>query len=633
MGSLKQKGYTLLEILLVTAIFLASITLIYTLLKPASLKAGIEREQTHINAVIEAVQGSFGRAGGSYTKLNNTELANLRLPGLRLDGTSLTSATGDTMIVRPAQIFEAGDGFDVVYQGINRQKCLGFIKAFHPKSYMILVGNAQTLVQQPSNQKNGSLVSEDKIIEACSAAEFQAQSGDVVFRFYERLSPGGTERIKDPDAANNCRPQQESQNEACPEGQTGLRILQRKSTCLSDGTPDWGDWTVISDSCEVPSIGPSGPITKAQSCFPRTQGKTMPCPQPSFGQIFFERELTCNTLYDSGETVGEWAITHDTCGPVEPPPPCEPTTESRPIADADNNPLPNGGCPPNYGGQITQARSSTCPVGGRGKAVWSPWVVVSNTCRPEGRCHPLPSQKEKGSCPAGFTGSIDKVRHSYCASADANVAWGPWLEENKCISGPIEPQYVADVISWLPTAPQAKPSDKFIWNLELDKAVVSDTVFTVALRLDGYKGPALAYGQVTVFAGQRTAQYIAPPLSAYTPAPATPLKYNAELVSASYDTTLFKIAGLPTNSTINVSGQPALGGGGARCTGGNACHMEAYYRLELCGGGDGSSGGTMSGEPICSNNSDWWAAWHGGRETACLNRLSGGGTRIFYICR
>lgn len=157
------------------------------------------------------------------------------------------SKMGDTILVRPAEVRQYGDAFDVVYQGLNKKKCRGYVQTFFPQSYTVLVGSTQEQVQDTLGSREDRLISDPLITDACNAPEFSTNMGVVVFRFVEPMAVGSG--AIDPTCAQLLT---ETQNLACPGGQIGAIVQKRFTECSGPfAAPTYGAWVEVSRSCRI----------------------------------------------------------------------------------------------------------------------------------------------------------------------------------------------------------------------------------------------------------------------------------------------------------------------------------------------------------------------------------------------
>ena len=436
----RNRGYTFIEILLAVVVMMAATVGIYTLYQPAMLKAGVEKEQRHLSAIVSSVQGGFGRTQGTYAGLNNRELHALNGDGVYFtDDNTLVSRMGDNVLVRPATVKQYGDAFDVVYQGLNKKKCLAYVKTFFPQSYAIYVGSVQEQIQNSNDASDGRLTDDTILYAACLADEFATNQGVVVFRFYEPMILGGGAL----DPACGCTPETQEQALPCGPAQSGAIYQERTSAC-SGGTPAcptpvWSAWSTTNNTCSgvaVP-LPPSTPVsTPLSPCIPTTETQNSACPVGERGQITERRSSTCATP-TSVPMWSVWSVVQNTCA--------APSSESASCVMGGSE-TQNAACPAGQIGAVVLRRTSDCssPFAA---PVYGPWVEVSRTCRVAcadagNCCQPLPHQYRPLSCPAGQWGAGTERRTSWCdavnPSSPITPNWNAWLLNTgaPCVSCP-----------------------------------------------------------------------------------------------------------------------------------------------------------------------------------------------------
>lgn len=425
----KSGGYTLIEIMMIFLVLMASITGVYVMLKPAALKAGIEKEQRHLGRLVEDVRGGFGRTQGSYAGLSNQALFDTNPDGVTFENPStIVSKMGDTMLVRPAEVRQYGDAFDVVYQGLNRKKCLNYVKTFFPQSYTVLVGSSQEQVQDTLGSSEGRLISDALITNACNAPEFTTNMGVVVFRFFEPMAMG----VGAIDPACGCTPETQTQDLPCGAGQSGVIRQERTSACTGGTSAcpeaEWTNWTTTGNTCTGAPIAMVAPIpvaTPATRCTEITDTRIETCTAGERGMITEERSSTCASP-TSLPVWSAWTVRSNSCAAVSP----ASATCGQLLPDTQNLACPGGQI-----GAIVQKRFTECS-GPFATPVYSPWVEVSRNCRmacadANNCCQPLPDQFRPFSCGAGFFGAGTERRTSWCdaANPDTGLApfWNAWF--------------------------------------------------------------------------------------------------------------------------------------------------------------------------------------------------------------
>ena len=425
-------GYTLLEIMLVFVVLLASITGVYTMLGPARLKAGVEQEQRHLGRLVDDVRGGFGRTQGSYTGLSNATFFETSPDDVTFETPSMiVSKMGDNILLRPASVEQTADAFDVVYQGLDRKKCLNFVRTFFPQSYTVLVGSSQEQVQDTLGSSEGRLISDALITDACNASEFTQNQGVVVFRFYEPMT-ASTGAL---DPACGCTSETQTQDLPCGAGQSGVIQQERSSTCTG-GTPscplpEWSAWNTTGNTCTggavpmSPTLAVAPPLAR---CTEEREQRVFSCPPGEQGMITEVRESSCATP-TSSPVWSPWTLLTNSCSLPSP------ETATCGVLSADTR---NVACPGGQIGSIRQERFTEC-AGPFATPQYSDWVEVSRDCRiacaDAGTCcQPLPDQTRAFSCSAGFYGAGTERRTSWCDALNPDTGfapfWNPWLFES-----------------------------------------------------------------------------------------------------------------------------------------------------------------------------------------------------------
>lgn len=428
-----NRGFTFIEVLLVFAVLMASIAGVYLMLKPASLKAGIEKEQKNLASVVSEVQGAFGRTQGTYEGLTVEKIQALRPEGLKFDlqpnadgfqEAMIVSKFNDSMTVRPAEVKKPNDAFDVVYRNLNEKKCYGFIKTFYPQSYGIYVGESEQAVQETVGLSEGRIASDDVLFAACGTSDFKTNQGTLVFRFYEPMAFSAVAT----DLACGCTPETQTQDLPCGAGQSGVISQERTSDC-SGGTPscpqpNWSGWTTTGNTCTgapVP-MTPQTPVAPpAAQCVPGQLFQNLSCAAGETGQITQRRDVTC-PVPTGAPVMGAWITIQNTCAtPSSVNATCSTGVQSRFTA-----------CPVGQIGNVTERRTAECS-GPFAVPVYGAWTEASRSCRvacadANNCCQPLPDQNRALSCPAGFWGTGTEMRNSWCVAASPTtpLAWSAW---------------------------------------------------------------------------------------------------------------------------------------------------------------------------------------------------------------
>lgn len=421
---MKQRGISLIEMMLAITVLLGAALGVYVIAARAQVNAAVQREQKQLDAVVEVVQGQF-MAAADYAGLTTDQVIRSGRLDIRSHDGVLASGFGSPATVRASTTIDANDSFDVVYEELTTAQCVRLVPALYLKSSDVLVGSPQESVQQTVGAETGRLVDEDILLDACAQPEFERGDGVVAFRFFH---PRNTNPTPAAGMGCTCADQEEDQLIGCPLGQAGSIQQRRNGTCTG-GTPacpalEWGAWATTNDTC-APVVTPAAPppvvTPPTQTCFPSSLTRLVPCTAPMTGQITEQMATTCATP-TSVPVMGTWTVIASSCSvPATPSAACSPSTDAPRY-------LP---CPAGQGGQIIEQRSSTCDAAGN--QVWGAWIETSRTCTAScvasGTCCTPDRQTRTVACSSGsFGGPVDQEQTSSCASATATPAWGGWFD-------------------------------------------------------------------------------------------------------------------------------------------------------------------------------------------------------------
>ena len=436
----RQRGITLIEILLVATIVAAGVVGIFALTKKGNIAAAVEREQAQVERVVEAVESVFalqpnfsalGADGAAYLK-DRARGADIEYTAAA-DGTpKLATRLGQgkaTVELRTAQIdFASGvagrphNGFVLSYSGLSAEECVRLIAAIATRATRVDVGSTSGITGGVLVADRGQLISDKAVI--ASACKADASNPPVVhFSFAPNRAISAAPPTGSPPLAQ-CAPTRETQINGCPAGFSGSITQERLGNCTGPGnTMVYTAWTTIEDTCQADATTPPDevPVVAPDNCSVVQHVRTVACPAGQVGSVVQRRDV------DSCTGVGSpWTQLTSSC--QEPPVPvatCVPSTERRPFE-----------CPSGQGGQIIRERSSTCssPTADPTWPLWSDSHIVSSNCRSScaaaGTCCTPQRQTETTTdpCPAGTYGSSGAERERFrgCLNAETLGPWGPW---------------------------------------------------------------------------------------------------------------------------------------------------------------------------------------------------------------
>lgn len=470
----RQRGITLIEILLVATIVAAGVVGIFALTKKGNIAAAVEREQAQVERVVEAVESVFalqpnfsalGAEGAAYLK-DRARGADIEYTAAA-DGTpKLATRLGQgkaTVELRTAQIdFASGvagrphNGFVLSYSGLSAEECVRLIAAIATRATRVDVGSTSGITGGVLVADRGQLISDKAVI--ASACKADASNPPVVhFSFAPNRAISAAPPTGSPPLAQ-CAPTRETRVSGCPAGFSGSVTQERLGNCTGPGnTMVYTAWTTIEDTCQADATTPPNevPVVAPDNCPIVQDVRTVACPAGQVGSVVQRRDV------DSCTGVGSpWTQLASSC--QEPPAvaTCVPSTERRPFE-----------CPSGQGGQIIRERSSTCSSP-TADPTWPDWsdshIVSSNclsSCAAAGTCCTPQRQGPETTtdqCPAGTYGSIVSERERFrgCLNAETLGPWGPWQTlstSGGCTACP--PPAVDSQTQWVPRSRSCQPDE------------------------------------------------------------------------------------------------------------------------------------------------------------------------------
>lgn len=422
-----QRGITLIEIILVTAIVAAAAAGLFVFAKKTSVTAAVEKEQRQVEDIVKTVDSMFalqpnfadlGTNGAEYLSTRGAARAGLNL-GKDAGGTAtITTALGSGELNLAAWNVDTGagptvlnGGYRLAYQGLSASECSRLVTASYPIAHQVSVArNGLDDSGATALASRGKLTaSPEQIAETCSGSRAAS-----VFLYFAPARAIAAATAAPPAPAPRCNPVHETQQVACPAGQIGSIKQERDGTCTGPGNGlVYTAWTTTDNTCAA-AVSPPPTVTPpvvADSCTTETFTRVEACPAGQTGHILQQR-----TLDSCAGTYTPWTTTDNTCHSPDPGATCTPTTQQSP-------PLP---CPAGQTGSITQVRSSSCSSP-TAAPDWTPWETISNTCRGTATCAP---QRESGPipCAAGYYGPWEGNRERFrsCINATTQGGWSTW---------------------------------------------------------------------------------------------------------------------------------------------------------------------------------------------------------------
>jgi prepilin-type N-terminal cleavage/methylation domain-containing protein len=333
----KERGYTLFEILMVIAIIAAAMLGVMRLFTWTTVRAGAQREQTSISALVEAVRGVYETAP-SYAGADMTVVAQQsKLDGVLRGSNGLPmSAFGGVLTLSSTEVFTPDDAFLIKISELSPQACAGIIPALSGESIQVSTVSGGNIQITPNKVPDGAAIAQ-----ACSETFFQQDQGSVTFVYYRPRAINAM-AATGPSCSTSCAPHTESQTISCPGNEVGHITQSRSDTCSSDAcpTPIDGAWTTVSSSCAPAPPAQPVPVTPANpvGCMPGIEMRTLACPAGQTGGGIVEQQS--NTCVGGVTQPGAWTTVSTSCvSPAALPPPC--TTGA--ISGVDACPSGEGG--------------------------------------------------------------------------------------------------------------------------------------------------------------------------------------------------------------------------------------------------------------------------------------------------
>jgi type II secretory pathway pseudopilin PulG len=413
-----SSAYTLFEIMMVIAIIAAAMLGVMRLFIWTTVRAGAQREQTSVSALVEAVRGVYETAP-SYVGANLSVVAQQsKLDDVLRGGNgSPISAFGGVLSLNSTEVFTPDDAFSIKVSQLSNPECSALIPALAGESIQVSTISGGNIQTEPNRVPDGAAIAA-----ACSETFFQQGQGSVTFVYYRpRAINAGA--ATGPSCATSCAPHTESQTINCPGSEVGHLTQTRSDTCSNAACPSPidGAWTTVSSSCapappgQPITVTPPAPVT----CSPGTEMRTLACPAGQTGAGIVEQQS--NTCVGGVTQPGAWTTVSTSCvSPAAPPPPC--TTGAISGVDA---------CPAGQGGQVNWIEQLTCSGGG---TLIGPKIQTSSSCTPScvaagNCCRPssIAGAQQSVACSAGQFGQLvqQTATSSTCASATATPVFGP----------------------------------------------------------------------------------------------------------------------------------------------------------------------------------------------------------------
>lgn len=434
----RQRGITLIEIILWSAIVAAAAVALFVFAGRARVAAAVETEQRQVEQLVRTVDGLFqlqpnfaalGTNGAAYLDLRGAERSGLKFT--RTEHGVLTLATGVGNgelnlavwdVEQPSGPAIRSGGYRLAYPGLSAAECVGLASALGKSAHQVRVGvsglddGAAGLVAHRYDRGSGP----DQLAELCS------RDGRVVFVYF---APARAITASVPGAgavAPRCRPQRETTYAVCPPGQMGAITQVRDGTCTGvDNGVVWTAWSTIDSTCQPePAIPPQQtPTAPPDTCTSITTRRMVACPAGQTGHIVEE-----STQDTCAGTQTPWTQVPGPAGNTcrAPETPCTMSAEG---------PVPFA-CPAGQGGQILRTRYSTCSAPTGVAPQWPAWSdahTISNTCTTacshggSSCCTPIPETRVV-ECPAGSYGpGTPQIRFRGCVNATTQSgSWSAW---------------------------------------------------------------------------------------------------------------------------------------------------------------------------------------------------------------
>lgn len=406
----KNRGFSLLELMLVLVVLVGGAAAAYKIFKPSQTQAAVRLEQENVGRMVDAIMGAYSTASNFSTLSTATAAGVLNVP-MGVNGLNSVMRTDVTIV--PATSLSANDSFDMVYASLSSEKCIALIPALRSRSNGVFVGNNNNL-----QDARGAITNESLIATQCSAAP----TTRVTFRF---RADKNTFASTTTDSCL-CAPETETQTLACPSGSGS--ITQRRTATCTGGTPicpaaQWSSWVTANNTCaaDATPVAPQVPVAPNNTCAAATEYQNLNCPSGQTGSIVQYRTQSCTT-----NTWGAWTDLQNSCRPIVNIGSCTPGTKTTTFA-----------CPSGQGGQITAERPVQCDANGRevpfDESVQSNWKIVNSTCTAScvangncctvtrGRVETNTTQCATGSYGPGVT--TRRQQSSSCPTHDGAPVW------------------------------------------------------------------------------------------------------------------------------------------------------------------------------------------------------------------
>lgn len=443
-SSIRQRGITLIEILLVATIVAAGVVGVFMFTKKASVSAAVEREQAQVERLVRTIESAFalqpnfgalGTNGAAYLR-DHANQAGIELATNEAGNPALATRLGGgngTVELRAAQVdFANGvsgvpnNGFVLVYSGLSSEECIGLITATSALTTRSDVGTPSGIAGGVLVADRGKLISDrGAIASACSQSAAADSNPPVVHLSFapSRAIASSTPPLAPP---STCAPVRETQLTGCPPGRVGSITQERHGVCSgSDNTMVYTTWENIEpmeDTCLLEGTPPADQSTTPtpDDCREIKQTRARACPAPSLGNIVEERTVdTCLGPTSAWDGIG------GSCQEAPPVATCE-VPDPNPREEL----IP---CPSGQGGNILHHIYYSCPSPTAAPVESAP-VVVSNNCTSScvdaGTCCTVlrETQTVMEPCPAGTYGDsgTDQERFRGCLTADTQGPWGSW---------------------------------------------------------------------------------------------------------------------------------------------------------------------------------------------------------------
>lgn len=425
-----QRGITLIEIILVTAIVAAAAAGLFVFAKKTSVTAAVEKEQRQVEDIVKTVDSMFALQP-NFAALGTNGAEHLSTHGAARAGLNLTKGTGGAAALKTA--LGSGElnlaawnvdtgagpsvpnsGYRLAYQGLTANECSRLVTATYPIAHQVSVArNGMDDSGATALASRGKLTaSPEQIAEHCSGA-----GAASVFLYFAPARAIAATTAATPVPPPRCNPVHETQQVACPAGQLGSITQERDGTCTGPGNAlVYTAWTTTDNTCAA-AITPPPTVTPpvvADSCSTETFTRVEACPAGQTGHIIQQR-----TLDSCAGTYTPWTTISTSCQSPVPGATCTPTTEERSLSCPPGQTSPS--LPP-----IIQVRSSSCSSPAA-TPDWTPWETISNTCRGTATCAP---ERETGPipCAAGYYGPWEGNRERFrsCINATTQGGWSTW---------------------------------------------------------------------------------------------------------------------------------------------------------------------------------------------------------------